>query len=178
MSLCSHPLPLVNTAIIGTCDHCDLQEVQSLSALLLNSLSDASLHENPGAFPSPTITKTLKEDLMSYIGFGRIVQSSSSAISLNPLSIPSDFSIDLDPSLDYQTIRRRLEGSGFVAYLQSKKSAWGKVLSSEYLNTSQALTRQLLSLPLIALPKVFQFVLLYSTMVCLLPSSGRSSQRL
>jgi hypothetical protein len=172
----------VNNAIIGTCDHCDLQEVQSLSAKILDSLTDASLNENSGAFPSPNITKTLKDDLMSFLGLGRIIQSSSSAISLNPLSIPTDFSVDLDPSLDIQTIQRRLERGGFVAYLQSKKSAWGKVsiLSSEYSRTSHSdvMTRLLLSFPLMALLKSFQFVLPNSTTVSSLLSNGRSSQRL
>jgi hypothetical protein len=125
----SLPSP-VNNVIIGTCDHCDLQEVQSLAAKILDSLTDASLHENSGTFPSPIVTNTLKEDLLSFLGFGRITQSSLSAvINLNPLSVPPDFSIDLDPSLDLHTIQSRLERGAFVAYLQSKKSAWGKVLS-------------------------------------------------
>jgi hypothetical protein len=117
----------VHPVIIGTCEHCDLQEVQSLSAKLLNSLTEASLHENSGAFPSDAITNTLKEDLLSFLGFGRIVQSSSTPITLKPFSVPLDLSIDLDPSLEIHSIQSRLERGAFVAHLQSKKSAWGKV---------------------------------------------------
>jgi hypothetical protein len=122
----------VHPVIIGTCDNCDLQEVQSLSAKLLSALTEASIHENSGALPSDVVTNTLKEEFLSFLGFGRIIQSSSSPITLNPLSVPRDLSIDLDPSLDIRLIQSRLERGAFVSHLQSKKSAWGKVSDPEY----------------------------------------------
>lgn len=118
---------LVPSAIIGTCDHCDLQEVQSLSAKLLDTLTDASLHENAGTSPSDIVSNSLKDEMLTFLGIGRITQSSSSTVTLNPLTIPSDFSIDLDPSLDFLALQNRLQRGSFVAHLQSKKSAWGKV---------------------------------------------------
>mmetsp|Transcript_17880 Transcript_17880/g.18646 ORF Transcript_17880/g.18646 Transcript_17880/m.18646 type:complete len:511 (+) Transcript_17880:59-1591(+) len=113
----------------GTCDNCDLQEVQHLSAKLLDVLTEASLSENSGAIPSDIVTNSLKDELLTFLGFGQVIQTSESSITLDPFTIPSDLTIDLDPTLDITIVKSRLEKGAFLGYLQSKKSAWSKAAS-------------------------------------------------
>lgn len=53
--------------IKGTCDHCDSQEVQQLSDQLLETLTQTSLHENPGEY-SEVATNRLKSTLHELLG--------------------------------------------------------------------------------------------------------------
>lgn len=120
---------ILHPVIGGTCDNCDLQEVQNISAKLLDTLTEASLSENSGAIPSDIVTNSLKDELLSFLGLGQITDTFQSQISLDPLVIPSDLTIDLDPTIDLNIIKSRLEKGAFLAYLHRKKSAWSKAAS-------------------------------------------------
>ncbi len=120
---------IVFGVILGTCDNCDLQEVQSLSSKLLDALTEASLDENSGPIPSEIVTNSLKDELLTFLGFGRISEPLGDSVCMinGNISISNDISIDLDPSIDIHLIQSRLERGAFLAHIQSKKSAWSKV---------------------------------------------------
>ena len=89
---------------ISTCDHCDLAELKSLSAVLLNSLAVGSLHEEPSRIHIASVSK-LKSNLLDRLGLVADIESQ-----------------------DVDTIHVKI--AAFKDIVASEKSAWGKVYST------------------------------------------------